>query len=349
MTKIQELREGPQNRDLPVYHGGDLAAARRLFPDAPEPWIDLSTGINPLAYPIPPLPSDVFTRLPEAAQLAALEAAAACRYRVPAAAKVIAAPGTQALIQLLPRLYDAKRVGILGFTYGEYRQVFFHAAGCNPVIVEDLEALRACDLALIVNPNNPDGRRVPAEDLAALAAHLAGKNGLLVVDEAFIDLLPRSQSLVPILPEAGALVLRSFGKTYGLPGVRLGFAVTAARLAERLRGMLGPWPVSGPAMAIGQAALADDVWIEALPERLAPRMAIVADAFMQCGAQRVGGTPLFHLFAHANAESLFDRFGRQGVLLRRFPERPHWLRVGAIAEICEDRFAAVTKRILQAG
>ena len=52
--------------DAPALeHGGDLAMARRLFPGAPQPFIDLSTGINPHPYPLPPLPSGVFARLPD--------------------------------------------------------------------------------------------------------------------------------------------------------------------------------------------------------------------------------------------------------------------------------------------
>ena len=151
-----------EDRDaLPLYHGGDLAAARRLFPGAPEPWIDLSTGVNPEPYPIPPLAADVFSRLPSSDALEKLERLAAHRYGAPAGAAVVAAPGTQAIIQLLPRLIAAKRIGILGFTYGEYAEVW-RAEGLMPEIVQDLDALRAYDVAIVVNPNNPDGRLVPA-------------------------------------------------------------------------------------------------------------------------------------------------------------------------------------------
>ncbi len=345
MTRSTNLQNGPQNCDEPtVYHGGDLAAARHLFPDAPEPWIDLSTGINPLPYPIPSLSPELFTRLPGREQLNALEAAAACRYGARRGAEVVAAPGTQALIQLLPRLHKARSVGILGFTYGEYERVW-QEAGLVPHMVENLDALSACDLVIIVNPNNPDGRLVGVEDLAALAHHLARKGGLLVVDEAFMDLLPEGQSLVPILPEHGAMVLRSFGKTYGLAGVRLGFAVTGATLAERLRAALGPWAVSGPALAVGRAALADDIWLESLPQRLARGAAIAEEALALCGVEKVGGTPLFQLFVHRGAETLFQRFGREGVLLRRFPARSDWLRVGLVAEVFEERFLTIAKRI----
>lgn len=327
-----------------VYHGGDLAAARRLFARAPEPWIDLSTGINPEPYPFSALPAEVFTRLPGPGQLDALEAVAARRYGAPCNAEIVAAPGTQALIQLLPRLHQAKSVGILGFTYGEYQRVW-HDAGLTPHVMEDLDALARCDLAIIVNPNNPDGRRVPAADLTALAGHLARKGGLLVVDEAFMDLLPADHSLVPILPAHGALVLRSFGKTYGLPGVRLGFALTNAALAEKLRHMLGPWAVSGPAIEIGRLALEDDRWFESLPQRVARRAASVEAAMPLCGANLIGGTPLFRLFAHTEAEHLFQRFGREGVLLRHFPARPEWLRVGLVAQDFEARFLTIAKRI----
>ena len=338
----------PQNGDeLTIYHGGDLAAARRLFPDTPDPWIDLSTGINPETFPLPALPLDIFTRLPDSGQVAALEAAAARRYGAGAHAQAIALPGTQALIQLLPRLHKAKSVGILGFTYGEYARVW-QEAGLAPHGVETLDALHAFDLAIIVNPNNPDGRLIRAEDLSALAQHLARKGGLLVVDEAFMDLLPADQSLVPILPEQGALVLRSFGKTYGLPGIRLGFAVTNAALAEKLRHLLGPWAVSGPAIAIGRTALADDLWLKSLAERLKHRAALIDATMTHCGAEVIGTTPLFRLFAHADAENLFLRFGREGVLLRRFPARPTWLRVGLAAEIFEERLLSIAERISKA-
>src|SRR6185437_4924599 len=222
MSTIQELPRSPnlQEQDGPdICHGGDLAAARCLFPDAPEPFIDLSTGINPEHYPIPDLPLEIFARLPDADRLATLERTAALRYRVAPEAAIVAAPGTQALIQLLPRLSPAKSVGILGFTYGEYERVW-RAAGVSVKVAEDLDGLRACDIAIVVNPNNPDGRLVPATELSALARQLARRGGLLIVDEAFMDPLPQQQSLVPVLPAAGALVLRSFGKTYGLPGLR---------------------------------------------------------------------------------------------------------------------------------
>src|SRR6202023_1590656 len=82
----------------PVEHGGDLGAARRLFPGAPEPFIDLSTGINPHPYPLPALPNEIFARLPDRTSIRQLAAVAAQAYGAPSPDHVAAAPGTQILL-----------------------------------------------------------------------------------------------------------------------------------------------------------------------------------------------------------------------------------------------------------
>ncbi|MBV9569299.1 MAG: threonine-phosphate decarboxylase, partial [Hyphomicrobiales bacterium] len=138
-----------------VYHGGDLAAARLRFPEAPRPFMDLSTGINPSPYPTGALSREAWTRLPEPSAIRALEAIAATAYGASTAEGVVAAPGAQALIQLLPRLLDARRVGVLGFTYAEH-EASWRAAGVSVSTVEELDALAGFDVAVVVNPNNPD-------------------------------------------------------------------------------------------------------------------------------------------------------------------------------------------------
>src|SRR6202051_2572023 len=82
----------------PIEHGGDLGIARRLFPGAPEPFIDLSTGINPNPYPLPKLSPDLFARLPDRAALERLAQIAARAYGAPSSTHVVAAPGTQILL-----------------------------------------------------------------------------------------------------------------------------------------------------------------------------------------------------------------------------------------------------------
>ena len=307
-----------------------MAAARAAFPAAPEPWLDLSTGINPNPYPLPVLSPEAWTRLPDRAALTQLEAVAAARYRVAAEAAVVAAPGVQALIQLLPRLLRAETVGILGFTYGEYEHIW-RAAGAEVASVETIDQLAGFDVAIIVNPNNPDGRLVPPERLAALAGTLARRGGALIVDEAFIDAEAAEASLA-LRPPANAIVLRSFGKIYGLAGLRLGFGVLNAGDAKRLRALLGPWPVSGPAIEIGAAALADETWLTATIGALRVNAAALDKLLVRHGFTLIGGAPLFRLVTHAKAQALFATLGRQGVLVRRFPTRPDWLRFGLPAD-----------------
>jgi len=313
-----------------VYHGGDLAAARAAFPDAPEPWLDLSTGVNPVPYPAPGLSPEAWARLPDRAALARLESIAAGRYRAGDKTAVVAAPGAQALIQVLPRLFSAATVGILGFTYGEYEQVW-RAAGAEVAHVDAVDQLADYDVAIVVNPNNPDGRLVPPERLAALAGALARRGRALVVDEAFMDPEPAEASLASAMPEA-AIVLRSFGKFYGLAGLRLGFAIANPDAAARLRALLGPWAVSGPAIEIGAAALADEAWRVATISDLRVRAAAVDRLLLRHRFAIAGGSPLFRLAAHAEAQVLFETLGRRGVLVRRFPARPDLLRFGLPAD-----------------
>jgi cobalamin biosynthesis protein CobC len=313
----------------PVAHGGDLEKVRRRFPDAPLPWIDLSTGINPVAYPFAAPPTEAWSRLPTGAAGQALVAAAARRYGVPDPATVVAAPGTQALIQLLPRLVPASRVAVVGPTYAEHA-LCWQRGGHEVAVVPDLAAAAGADVVIVVNPDNPTGRLLPPQALSANRA------SLLIVDEAFIDLLPRAASLAGNLP-ANAVVLRSFGKTYGLAGLRLGFAIAPLRFAQHLRKELGPWAVSGPALGIGRVALDDEAWLKAAAKRLAADQEKLDALLLAAGFTILGGTTLFRLGEHPEATRLVDALGRQGIHVRAFVDRPTWLRFGLPANKEEFR------------
>jgi cobalamin biosynthetic protein CobC len=309
-------------------HGGDLAAARRRFPDAPEPLIDLSTGINPHPYPLPPLPPELFARLPEPDALERLAATAARAYGA-VANEVVAAPGTQSLLAPVFALVPPGRAAILGPTYAEHARVAA-LVGHRIEEVADFAALAGADLAIVVNPNNPDGRLTSREALLALA----GKNrgGLVVVDEAFAEVGPPGLSLASEVGRGGVVVLRSFGKFYGLAGLRLGFALAAPPLAARLRAMLGPWPVSGPALAVGAAALADAEWAEEMRGTLAREAARLDRLLADAGLKVMGGTSLFRLVHSPAAGALADHLGRAGIVVRRFAEAPAALRFGLPAD-----------------
>jgi cobalamin biosynthesis protein CobC len=330
VVAAKSMRETPRPDLLELLlaeHGGNLFAARKAYPQAPEPWLDLSTGISPYAYPFAQPPMESFTRLPQSDELRALEAAAATAYRAPAAAEVVAAPGSQAIVNWLPRLLRARRVGILGFTYGEHARSWA-ATGAELTVVEDLCGLEDKDIAIVVNPNNPDGRLDTAADLNALAAVLCKRGGLLIIDEAFVDFLEPGASAVPNSAESGVVVLRSFGKTYGLPGLRLGFAIAPKFLAEKLRAALGPWPVSGAAIAMGSTALTDAAWLAATRARLHADASALDKILAAAGFAPVGGSVLFRLVRHEDAQFWFERLAKAGILVRRFEARPAWLRFG---------------------
>lgn len=310
-----------------VEHGGSLSRAERLYPGAPKPWLDLSTGINPHSYPLLELPASVFARLPEESRADELAAVAAAAYEAPSAASIAAAPGTQALLPPVAGLVRPGRAAVLSPTYAEHARA---AALAGHAVVEarDFDALFEADVAIVVNPNNPDGRVCLRNDLLRLAAHLRTKGGLLVVDEAFMDVGPRHQSLAPEVDAGGIVVLRSFGKFFGLAGIRLGFALAAPELAEDLRRRLGPWAVSGPALEIGLRALADTCWQEAMRERLRKHAARLDALLDRHGLAVSGGTDLYRFVRVPGAGAVAAALGRQGVLVRSFDFDKQALRFG---------------------
>lgn len=313
------------------YHGGDLDWAERRFGRPADGWIDLSTGINPWPYPIPSVPREAWTRLPTAPALHHLLAMAAARYDAPSPETVIASPGTQPLIRLLPRLWPARGVAIVGPTYGEHR-ASWRDAGHTVIEFGDPEtAAGHADIVVLTNPNNPDGRRFDPRILNAIAGRLAARGGLLIVDEAFGDLTPEL-SLAPSASEPGRLILRSFGKFYGLAGLRLGFAITNSDLAGQIRNAIGAWPVSGPAMAIGALALADREWSDRCRTRLAGAGDALRIRLQEAGFEIAGGTDLFVLAARSDAGAAFEQLGHAGIFVRHFPDRPDHLRFGLPAD-----------------
>jgi cobalamin biosynthetic protein CobC len=308
-------------------HGGDLAAARRQFPGATEPFIDLSTGINPHPYPLPQLSPELFARLPQPDALARLLSAAAEFYAAPSPAHVVAAPGTQMLLPAVARLMPRGRVRVLGPSYAEHLRVA-SLAGHDAAEAGDLAQLEDADLAVVVNPNNPDGRLLTRDALLAVAEALQPHGGILVVDEAFMDVAPPAASLAADVTRGNIVVLRSFGKFFGLAGLRLGFAIAAPATTSRLGAWLGPWAVSAPAMAIGEAALADIAWTRATRETLGCAAHRLDQVLTGAGLAAVGGTALFRLVHTQAAGKLFEHLGRCGLLVRSFAEHPQWLRFG---------------------
>ncbi|MGO4704940.1 threonine-phosphate decarboxylase CobD [Microvirga sp. 2MCAF38] len=310
-----------------MHHGGNLHDAKTLFPEAPEPWLDLSTGINPNAYPFTPPDPRAYTRLPAPQELRRVEEAAARAYGVGDATRIVAGAGSQALIQTLPRLRSPSRVAILGPTYNEHG-ICWIREGHHVTTVSDLAEAFAqnAEVVIVVNPNNPDGRVIGQERLAKAAARLAKNDGWLVIDEAFADL--EDGISVASLDLPATIVLRSFGKAYGLAGVRLGFSIAQHELSERIRSALGSWPVAGPALSIGFDTLTDGIWLEQ-QKLIAQKAATDLDnLLMKAGFAIVGGTKLFRLAHHEEAWARFESLARAGIWVRKFHHDHAVLRFG---------------------
>lgn len=304
-----------------TWHGGGLEAARAHFGEGEASWIDLSTGINPHAWPGAESLAIDWRRLPEESGLRALEAAAARHFGCDPA-HVCAVPGTEIGL----RLADGLRLGSAGYLTPSYRTHGEMIADARPVSLADVASADG-ETLILANPNNPDGRCLDGAAMRDLLAR-RGREGWLVVDEAFADADPEL-SLAGHIDDARRLVIfRSFGKFFGLAGVRLGFVLGPSDVIARLRRQLGAWPLSAAAIAIGLAAYEDARWIATMRARLGEEAQALDTLLARRGLRALGGCPLFRLVETDDAPGLFERLARRAILTRPFADNPRWLRLG---------------------
>jgi cobalamin biosynthesis protein CobC len=297
-------------------HGGGLDAAIATYGGARADWLDLSTGINPVPYPLVAPAAESWTALPDSGAMNRLLDAARAFWAVPRGARIIAASGASTLIARLPALVPPGMVHIPGPTYNEHAAAF--AAAGHRVYPDTMAPVH-----VLVHPNNPDGRLWPASAL--------GDRSLTVVDESFCD-VTSGESHVARADKAGLLILKSFGKFWGLAGLRLGFAIGPDALIDRLAEFVGPWAVSGPAITIGTAALSDHDWARTTRARLETDAARLDALMIRRGASVVGGTTLFRLYEVDDALRWQDRLAEGHVWSRVFPYSGTWLRLGLPAQ-----------------
>ncbi|MBB2672114.1 UNVERIFIED_ORG: cobalamin biosynthetic protein CobC [Rhizobium esperanzae] len=340
----------------PIAHGGGITAAAAAFGGRPQDWLDLSTGINPCPLALPEIPTRAWHRLPDSYLVDEARRAARVYYGS-GAILPLPVPGTQSVIQLLPRLLrqgrqlgvtddrvaatDAKvaatdnRIAVVSPTYGEYARAFA-SAGFAVDAVDDIAAIGGhYRLVVVVNPNNPDGRTWPAEALAALHDRMKSANGLLVVDEAFADADPALSLAARAQELPNLIILRSFGKFFGLAGLRLGFAIAREDILARFEDWLGPWAVSGPALSLAASLLGSDV--AGIRRFLDERSAALQAALSAAGLRSRGGTALFTLVADSRASDIYTHLCRHHILVRKFDYAPDWLRFGLTPDPAADR------------
>ena len=304
-----------------LEHGGRLRRAAQQYGIAVADWVDLSTGINPRAYPAPAVPASAWQRLPEDDD--GLDAAAAAYY---GSSALLAVAGSQPAIQALPTVLTGARVSVLAPSYAEHAHAwrartpqFFSA---DPDAAE--AAVDTSDIVVMVQPNNPTGALFERSRLLDWHARLAQRGGWLVVDEAFIDPTPDA-SLAPMAGANGLVVLRSLGKFFGLAGARVGFVLAPAAVRAQLAEQLGPWTISGPARHVARSALADVAWQIRARAQLSCDGQRLAGLLRQAGLDSSTGTRFFQWIALADlpkAAALHHALAQHGILTRLFTHPP---------------------------
>ncbi|MGO4260351.1 threonine-phosphate decarboxylase CobD [Lysobacter sp. TAB13] len=306
-----------------LEHGGRLLRAAQRYGIPAQDWLDLSTGINPVAWPVPAIPARAWHRLPEDDD--GLLDVARDYY---GAGDLLAVAGSQAAIQALPELRASSRVGVLAPGYAEHahawrragHQVTMHSAAELFARADEFEVI------VLIHPNNPGGDAFERDALLALHAQLAARGGWLLIDEAFIDATPE-RSLCADSAREGLIVLRSVGKFFGLAGARAGFVCAAPALLEGLRDRLGPWTLTGPARYALRHALADRDWQTSMRAQLLAQGARLARLLSAHGLAPSGGSAFFQWRRDRRALQWHQALAERGILTRLF-EQPPSLRFG---------------------
>ena len=297
-----------------LEHGGRLRGAAQQYGIPLADWLDLSTGINPQAYPVQAIAPACWNRLPE--ENDGLEAAAAAYYGND---RLLVLPGSQAAIQALPGLFSPVVVACLSPLYEEHPQAWErcgHKLRRLPNLPRMLAAMTPN--VLLCNPNNPTAQSLPREALLDAAEQLKKRGGWLIVDEAFGD--PEPENCIASLAGSDAapnlIVLRSLGKFFGLAGARVGFLFGERGKLDRLREVLGPWPVSHPSRAVAKQALQDSAWQAAARAKLAVDSQRLADMLAPLG--EVSRTALFCTVKTGQTDELFEHFAQRAILTRHY-------------------------------
>lgn len=315
-----------------AVHGNRIGIASELCPDAPRPWIDLSTAINPHPYPAPRASALARARLPDPQQLLKLEVAAARAFGAKDSERVLATSGSESVLRLLPHVLPGATEAIIVWpTYPSHTETW-QTLGVPVSRIYSIKRAAPAPGAVItvVNPNSPDGSLTAREHLLEAHDKVAACDGFLVIDEAFADADP-SCSVADLAGSERCprlLVLRSFGKFYGLAGVRLGFVIGAPKLIARIRAALGEWPVAADAITAGLAAYTDPLWAERTRLRLRSAARKLDALLIRSGFTIVGGTSLFRL-AHSDlAPARYKQLLNAGILTRPFNHDTRLLRFG---------------------
>lgn len=263
------------------HHGGNVYAAARRLGRTVDQLIDFSASINPLG----PAPGAV-QAIRRARSLEhypdpdcwALRQALASHWRC-SSNQIVIGNGSTELIHLLPEALQLRHLLVIGPTFSEYAHAMERfggrvsmvlaerADGYAPPLARAIEAMRVnkakpkgaapIDAVVLCNPNSPTGQACSVQEVKHLARIVQRRRIRLILDETFADYC-EERSILPMTNKIeNAIVLRSFTKFFGLPGLRIGYLVTKADIAQRIRARQLPWSVNALAQEAALAALSD--------------------------------------------------------------------------------------------
>jgi cobalamin biosynthetic protein CobC len=325
---------------MAIKHGGQLSRVALQYQIVESQWLDLSTGIAPFSYPIPDIPLKIWQDLPTISDkfLVVAKAYYQAKYCWPVS-------GSQSLIEKLPLLWLAKNrtktpstlhVYLPKVGYKEHQYSWQQANYQLHFYQQSLpEELHENSVVVVINPNNPLGHIFNIKQLTQLQKHCENSNSLLIIDEAFADIFEPEFSFVPnIKSETGdIIVLRSFGKFFGLAGLRIGFACSGLKWSDLIQQSNGPWAVNGPAMYIAEIALQDKTWQEAQMKNLLSQ-SLKQQRLLekQLPVLRIESNALFITVFLVNAPMIYDLLCKQAVYVRLTDENDA-LRFGIADEL----------------
>jgi cobalamin biosynthetic protein CobC len=313
-----------------LIHGGRLNAVAELYQIPLEEWIDLSTGISPISYPIPNIPQNIWQQLPQPSD--GLIEAAKQYYDTE---NISVTSGSQAVISRLPSLYlkHTKKspskidVWLPEVGYKEHERSWQEAA-FNIKRYKHLptaENLTLHAIVVVINPNNPTGELHEQHRLKVLLELVESLSGWLIIDEAFMDVVSANQSLIHLTTNKHLFVLRSVGKFFGLAGIRIGFLSAHPQWLNKLKQLSSPWEVNGPAQFIAELALNDHSWQSKQREQLMVLSIkleqLLTEVFVEPNNSfiqniEISGCGLFKTLVHPQATELYEKFCRQGLYVR---------------------------------
>jgi len=331
-------------------HGGDIYAASRELGISADAVLDFSASINPLGVPKSVRDAIIahlgrLRHYPDPSSVELTQEIARSTGIAPE--HIICGNGSTELIYLAARSLQPKRVLMPSPTFSEYGKavilsqksevgsrksrpraiqgneetiIHFSLTEKNnfkldaDAFIDGIKKSRA-EMAFICNPNNPTGGTIRKPDMLRIIGASGECGCVLVVDEAFIDFIPRESVIRSVLSNPHLIVLRSLTKFYALSGLRIGYAVIHPDIRGAFLRFKEPWTVNTLAQVAGTAALRDAAYGKKTFEVLKEERRYLEKEFRRLGIEHYPSRVNFYLLRPGNTD-IVSTLRTKGILVR---------------------------------